>query len=213
MAGKPRAEAPTNAAPVFNTRLRLKVVIAVGLPGFDVVSLAHPLTPLCEIVRGLFLLWDYRSARRAAVNAKSAPPPRYVALCAAAALRAEGGGELRCRGLQCLRLLRLIGLSPDRARDAERADDLAGEILHRHGDAAHFEIEFALVVGDAGAPHLGDFTQQCRDFGDRLLGRGLELDTLDETLELVLAERGEHHLAERGAVCGPHDAHAVGKLE
>src|SRR3982074_3697079 len=50
----------------------------------------------------------------------------------------------------------LDGEAPDRAGDAERADGLSGEILHRDRHAADLEIEFAVVERDAAAPDLFD---------------------------------------------------------
>src|ERR1700751_5773818 len=76
--------------------------------------------------------------------------------------RPERGGQAHAGRLHDLRLplQSLLRLTPDRPGDAERADDPAGEILGRNRNAAHLEIELALVEGDAGASNLGDLAQQ-----------------------------------------------------
>src|SRR5215470_9743427 len=86
--------------------------------------------------------------------------------------RAEGCGQTSGGGLKDfgLRLLRLAVLAPDRTGNAKRTDNPAGEVAYRHGDAAHLEIEFALVERNPGASYLGDFTKQRRYFCDRVLG-------------------------------------------
>ena len=87
------------------------------------------------------------------------------------------------------------------------------KVLDRDRYAADFEIEFAIVECDAGAPDFIDLAQQHGHFGDRFLGRWLEADALEEALELVGLQRGEDSLAQCGAVRRPNDADPVGQLE
>jgi hypothetical protein len=55
---------------------------------------------------------------------------------------------------------------PHRARNADRTDDLAAEIAHRHSGAAHLAVELAVVECDAGGAHLVDFLAQPLRLGD-----------------------------------------------
>ena len=110
-------------------------------------------------------------------------------------------------------LLHLVGQSPDRAGNADRADGLAGEVLDRDRHAADFEIEFAVVERDAGPPDFVDLAQQHRYFGNRLLGRRLQLHAAEEMRQLVGLQRGEDRLSECSAVGRADDADPVGQLE
>src|SRR5581483_1855697 len=49
---------------------------------------------------------------------------------------------------------------PDRPRNTDGTDDLPAEIADGDGDAAHLGVEFTVVDGKAGAPHLGNLTPQ-----------------------------------------------------
>src|SRR5215470_10108201 len=114
----------------------------------------------------------------------TAKAPRCAQL--AFVFRPERGGQARAGRLHDLRLplQSLLRLAPDRPGDADRADDAAGEVLRRNRNAAYLQIELALIEGDAGASNLRDLAQQRRNFGDRVVGRGLELHPLQEPLEL-----------------------------
>ena len=109
-------------------------------------------------------------------------------------LGAEVGRQAVGRALQHFRaaLQRLDREAPDRAGDAERADDLPAEVAHRHGDAADFQIEFAIVERDAGVADFLDLAQERRRRGDRFFGRRLEFDARKEAV---------NSLAETKAAC------------
>src|SRR6266700_4511673 len=98
---------------------------------------------------------------RVAVNAKSAPRS------AGSRWRKGGKGRKRALGAELrgqpvgrtlyelgAALQRLDRQPPDRTRDPERADGLAGEVAHRYCDAAHLAIELAVVEREPGPPHL-----------------------------------------------------------
>src|SRR5580704_18291699 len=135
----------------------------------------------------------------AAVNAKS------VGRLLQRRFGTELGGQAIGRRLHdfCPALKGLDGEAPDRTGDAECADDLAGEVLHRDCDASNFEIELAIVESDAAAPDVLDLAQQHGNLRDRLLGRWLQFDALEKTLELIRTQRGEDDLAKRRAVGRP----------
>src|SRR4030088_3157186 len=77
------------------------------------------------------------------------------------AFSAEFRGQARRGGLNDFSavLQGLVGQAPDWTGDSQRPDRLAGEILDRHGDAAHFRIEFPVIEGNAAALDLGNFTE------------------------------------------------------
>src|SRR5215813_8103262 len=111
------------------------------------------------------------------------------------------GGGLRLSTPKARRRQKhLLGLAPGRTGYADRADRSPGKIHRRDRNAAHFEIELTLVIRDPGAPDLRELAQQGRHLGDRILGRWLELDALQKTFELIVAQRRQDHLAERRAV-------------
>src|ERR1044072_1957838 len=83
---------------------------------------------------------------------------------------------------------------PYRARNAERADRLAGEILHRDRDAADLEIIFAVVERDSAAADVLDLAHQHRNLGDGFFRRRFELHPLEEPFELIRVQRCEDHL-------------------
>src|SRR6266700_1988702 len=166
-------------------------------------------------MRGVLLLSNDRWGL-APVNVKSMSTPKHLRVIASLrdlgpeSRRQAGAGRLHGLGL---RLQRLLGLAPDRTRYADGADDPARKIRGRNRDAAHFEIELTLVVRDTRAPDLRELAQQGRSLGDRILGRRLELDALQKSFELVVAQRRQDHLAERRAMRGPHHAYPVCQLE
>src|SRR5262249_58354219 len=107
----------------------------------------------------------------------------------------------------------LVGQPPDRAGNAERADDLASEIHHRDCDTAHFGVEFAIVEGDSGAPDFLDLLQEHGRIRDRILGRRFQLDTFKGALQLIGTERGQYDLAERRAMHRPDYADELSQLK
>src|SRR5262249_25270770 len=117
---------------------------------------------LCENVRGRFLLLNDIPEQGTAVNAKSAAAGSIGRRRRKRDLVAELGGQPVGGGLHDLgaALQSLDGEPPDRARNPQCANDLAGEILHGNRDAADLEIELAVVEGDAAASDVFDLTQQ-----------------------------------------------------
>src|SRR5215475_2656266 len=103
---------------------------------------------VCDIMRDAFLLLNDRWGL-APVNAKSMSTPKQLRVIAPLRqLRSKSRRQADTCSLHGLglRLLRLLGLAPDRTRYADCADGPAGEICGRNRDAAHFEIELTLVV-------------------------------------------------------------------
>src|SRR6266540_1622431 len=103
--------------------------------------------------------------------------------------------------------------APDRPRDADGADDLPGKVAHGHGNAPDFGIELAVVEGDSSPADFLDLAPQPIRLNDGLRRERVQLGSLEMALKLIRLERGKNHLAKRGAMRGPNNAHAIGHLE
>src|SRR5262245_34459597 len=107
-------------------------------------------------MKGDFLLLNDRWGL-APVNAKSMPTPKHRRVVTTPWLRHLGAkcrrqaGAGRLDGLG-FGLQRLLGLAPDRAGYADRADDPPGKVRGRDRNTTDFEIELTFVVRDPGAP-------------------------------------------------------------
>ena len=103
----------------------------------------------------------------------------------------------------------LLGRAHGRRRGADRADHGAGLIADGGADADHAGQEFFAVHGVAVAAHHAQRFQECRKFGDGLIGEALHA-VGENAAHLVLGQPGKNGLADRSGVRRFHLADAAG---